>query len=560
MSRLAPRSDRWLLGLALPAALVFGGCDSGQGKADKRVDGDLSMAAADDPNTPAGREKAQRDLDSATKETAASPTQLLRAKVLLAESEMARAGDLAARVAVNESAVTGVVHDLTRLTAAVADDNRLVAALGKGEPTAVLAKLQECSTAMTGSADKPDWVTTDGGAVSSQAAADKAAADLQQQVDALQQQIKTESDQRTDLLARSDKSLRASQQEDRAKSLDLFTESADSRKEAGDLGAKLDQDRVQLDHLQADLAVQQAQQAAVKAALAGMSDQTGKVNDAWTAVQEQVRAVKAHAAEVAGNPDVPVVGGATPASGGPWASQTVAGKAAAMAALLRDQRSLQAEADTHFNSAIRFYKDATDQAKAINATLGDAAHNERPERLSSAAFEVSKLSTDPAQYRYLQATAEFDRAEFFARAAADARAVAGVAADLKPVMDAAGLKVPDSLNDGNGDLLKVAKDDAKQADDTFKDATENFNLLREGSAPSGIKQGALLDQMFAQYGWSLLAGSNADAQASALHLEQAKAARDAALSEGAPMPSLPAGLATTAAPAVPGMATPAGHM
>jgi hypothetical protein len=553
MPRQAPRSprSRWLLGLALPALAVLGGCDTDSGKADKAVSDDLAQAASSNTNTADGQKKAHAALDSAVKVQGASLTLQLQTKAELADAELRLAQDGAVSVARNTSQIDRLVDEIGQLNDAVAADNRLATALGQYEPTKILDRLKAQSTALAGSDEKPDWMTTDAGTLPSQAAADKAAAALQQQIDQLNQQIKTDTDQRTDLITKADQFNRQSEQAQGKASVDLFVQGADARQQAADLGAKLEGEQSQLARAQADLAVQQGEQASVKAAAAAVDERTAATNQTWTATQEQARLVKAHAASLLGDES------AVPVTAGKPGPATIAAKSAELARLLKENRALRSEVESHYNNAVGFYKDAYDLATKLMAQLSDPAHTERPERTDKAAWDVERAATDPSKFRYLQATVQLDRAEFYARAAAEAKGVADVIGAVRPVLEAASLTVPPGLDDSHGDAPVAVTNARKVAMDGFKEVVDNLTNVTNGAAPAEVKQGADVLTMFAQYGWSVLLASAGDANEAAGHLQAAQTARENAANLPGTMPPLPAALMPPATSGGPAAAEPA---
>ena len=558
-----PARSRWLLGLAVStaAAALVGGCDTDAGRADKRVDENLQQATLDANGSADNQQRVHKDLDAAAKEAAASLPEQIRAKVLLAAAELTSADGLSRTAAANTLEIDRLCADIASLTRAVNADNQLVADLGRYQPQPVLDALKQQATAVAGSEDKPDWVKTQSDNLTATAATDKAVAALQGQVQQLQQQVKAETDQRNDLLAQADKFAQDAGREQHQRSVDLFVQGADARKQAADLGVKIDQDNDQLAQVQADLAVQMAEQDGLKSAGKGIDSRTSAVNDSWTAIGEQIKAIKAHSAAQMGDAfDVPPAG----RGGTPMIPRTINAEAAELAAVVKRNKGVREEAETHYNAAADFYNDAMGLATRLKTQLGDATHlgSERQDRADREAWTDEKAALDPALYRFLRATAQVDLAEFHARAAGEARAVADLAAGVKPVLDTAGLTVPVGLDDPTGGAGTSAQSDQKLAVAGFKDATEGLTDVSEGSdVPPELKQGAIVQAMLAQYGWSLLASGAGDAQEAATHMATAKTDRDNAVNEGAPLPAilptalaLPAAAAPGAAPAMPAAA------
>ncbi len=548
MARSVTRSShsRRLLGLAASAALAVAltaGCDTDAGRADKRVDDDLARAAAAAHGTAAEQAEAHKDLDAASKEANASLPQQVRAKAMLADAELATAHDLASQVSANDLDIDRLAREIGQLGHAIAADTQLAAAIGKFQPDPVLGAIKQGSTALAGSDDQPDFYKGDNGSLASLAATDKNVATTQGQIDQLTQQVAAETAQRTDVLAKGDQAGEQSEREHGQKSVDLFVQSADARKQAGDLAVKIAQDNAALTRARADLALLNGQQEVLKASAKVLDDRGTEVNQNWAALGEQVKASKAHSQAVLGDQF------SVPAAGKPDAKQpaTIEAKATQMADLVKRNHGLREEALTHYNAALGFYGDAYDRATKLNAMLSDPAHlgsPERQERADRDAWKAEQAAVDPAGYRYLIGTTQLDRAEFYARAAAEARTVDATQTMLKPVLDAAGLTVPPPLADPNGQAAADLTSNQKLAADGFKTAIDELTKITDGSAPQELKAGAYAEAMFAQYGWAMV-----DPSAKAEHLSAAKTARDNAVTNNAALPGLPLELSTTGATA-----------
>ena len=106
-------------------------------------------------------------------------------------------------------------------------------------------------------------------------------------------------------------------------------------------------------------------------------------------------------------------------------------------------------------------------------------------------------------------------------------------------------------------MAAVVQADRKMAGAGFNDANENFTNVTSGDASPELKRGAQVEQMFAQYGWSLMETAAGNAEQAGSHMALATQARDTAVGEGAPLPTvLPAALAAPVATAAPAAATP----
>jgi hypothetical protein len=160
------------------------------------------------------------------------------------------------------------------------------------------------------------------------------------------------------------------------------------------------------------------------------------------------------------------------------------------------------------------------------------------------AFDGEKKTLDPANYRFAQANAELQKAEFFARAAAENKIRLDLDDRIKPVLAAAGLTALPTLDDSDGAIandLKKAQDSAR---DAYQNSTELLGNIATGPASDPeARTAAQVLQIYAQYGWSSLENSADDAQKAADHLNLARNAVSAAVADNAALPTLPPELA-----------------
>ncbi len=140
------------------ASLLLSGCDNATSKADKEVTRQLNDAVDLSSGTESDRLTAHQQLDTASRDTTASLPVRLCAKVLLADSELHTAQDLAAQVQNNDVLIDSLIREMDLLAGEIDNNNVHVAALQKYEPTALQTEVAQKQTDIKGSDDKPDWV------------------------------------------------------------------------------------------------------------------------------------------------------------------------------------------------------------------------------------------------------------------------------------------------------------------------------------------------------------------------------------------------------------------
>lgn len=580
----ASRWGRLAVVLAATAVpLAGGGCERDAGRADKAVDQKVNDAQALAGGSMTDELNVAKTLDEIKANlTGASDWQKARTQGLRGDNEMRLAQGYAAQAEFYTRHMEQLTIDIGRMAAAVAASDADAAAMLRRSPEKVLADLKERSAAVAGSADKQTWIDTKAGSLTSLAADDKAAADLKAEVDRLGESIKTQTAERDQLLAAADQQADQSNRERGDAAVSTYTQSSDARKKAADLNVKIDADTVALGRAQADLDGATKQQDAKHEAIKRLDAAQSGVAADWKAVQERAEASKTAVAAVLGKP-VTVQAAALPdpltldadaaaankaklasVSGG----STISSKAAMLQALGVRAHGLRSQAETHFNAALGFYREAIEAAKNLQIDTANRINAAgASERADYQAFVDLRRTVHPGFYTYLRASADTSKAEFFARSAAEARMQIEVANRLQPAVEAAGLTAPAGLDAAGVATLTTQQTSAeKSARDAFKDAIDQFTKLPEGGdATAEVKDGAKVGVIFANYGLSALeaaAGGTGTTVTAPFDLAKEKAR--VAISAGTYLPPLPADLASAVrfvpppvTPITPGKPTPA---
>lgn len=319
------------------------------------------------------------------------------------------------------------------------------------------------------------------------------------------------------------------------KSLALFRQSADARKQATALTIQMDQAQSSLVPLQQELAVVQDQITVAGEAVNIMSGHRDNIEKSWRGITAQAdqRAANVAAIFARGTPERP---------------GTIAAQATRLSELLAKQDKLATtyeqqlqDANALAKQAVSSSEKAIKEAQSIKASGSNKAANPN---------ELYKLAVDPSTARYDQANIELSlgshqagRASLMATRAHVLQDVTEIAAQLKQ-------QLPEGLD------AAAAKADAEKlatgAADNLKSADALFGTVSEApAAPAFTKRSATIGQMFASHSEALLATTQGDAAAAKQFFDQAKALRDRLAEGGEPLPSLPPSLQGSAAPANP---------
>jgi hypothetical protein len=529
------------------AVLVsIGGCDTATGKADKQIHRNIAIASAQINGSDQDRSQAESLLMSVSQLPDASPTARMDVQELRAQLELRQAQQLQPQIDRTQAEILRLVWEMKELGAQIQASNELAADLGKYDPANIQAALTKSITQVQGSADQPQWIKTETGGVSSLAAVTASITSLQSQIDQLNGTIKTLTDQRTAQSAQADRFTQDSERAKGTKSVDLYKQGAEAQRRAEELSVQIDDNTVKLTRAQTDLDIARGQEKALNSAIKDLSAQSDQSASVWKTLQGQIEDQKAMAVALLGdanaavNPDDPTGG------------STLNSKAAALNEKLKAQRTLRQDAETHLNNAVEFFKDAGQNASALQSKLQtQIGESKNPSGPEVQAWRDESITVHPARYRLQQAIALDRRAAEASARAAEAAAVQQLAATIKPIVADLQQPLPGVLQDSDNKLADDVKSGRELADTSYQSADEQLKGITEGSAPEDQKHAARLASIFTQYGWYLL-GSSVGDQTAGSHLDEAKAQRDEIQQNGADIKGLPAEL--VAAPAAPGTA------
>jgi hypothetical protein len=530
-----------LFGIASSAMLALNGCDNSAGKADKTIRPEMDAATVQMGGSEKDQMAANKTLEDAAREPAASLPQQLRAKTLLGDSELQLAQVLALQVEANDEKIDQLAGEIGLLGNEIQSNNLAIAALAKHEPTAVQDALTQKKTGVAGSDAASVWYKSDAASLAALSNADGQIKDLQGKISGLQDTIKTESDQRNTLLDQADKLTQQSQHEVKDKSVDLYKQGSDARKQAADLTVKIDTDTAALTSAQADLGAWQGLHDSATATVKSIEDKSATFDTDWKAVQAEQTELTSDSKKLLG--DDPVNPPAPDKHGDLKTDPTIGSKASAIAALVKKNHELRSTAATHFNSAVGKYNEAFGVANTLNTNLRELEGKVDALKPDQVAWKAEQSQLDPSNYRLLQAHAELQLADFFARSAAEAKVRLDLLAQVKPIIDAAKLTILPTLDDSDSSIAEQLKKDQASARDAYKEAADLLDKTATGTSAADQRAGAQVQLIFAHYGWYQLEAAAGNAQEAGTHLDAAKVALGDAKNNDAVIPQLPPELA-----------------
>jgi hypothetical protein len=533
------------------SSLLLVGCDNQSGKADKSVTEKLDNASLQMVGPESARTAGAQLLASAAQDSTASLPVRLRAKVLLADSELHAAESAIVAVQSNSATINQLTREIGLLSDNITANNMRAAALAKQDPTAVQNTITQKQTDIKGSDDKPDWYKSGDVSLASLAANDKQAGALQTQVQQLSDAVKSESDQHTQLLDQADKLAEKSNHEPKEISTKDFLQAVDLRKQAADLSVKLDQDNLALSRAQGDLSIRTGQHESLTTSLKNLDDKSAFYAEDWKGVQQRIADLNTGSKSILGETD-PVADaisrkdpktGDLITEGKPGVPNTIGAKAAAIASLAKDNHAQRDLASVHFNNAVSFYKESVDLANKVQQELGDklVKKTDPSTNADAIAYNEEKKTLDPSIFKTSQATALLERGEMEARLASESKTRSDLLEQLKPVLAAAQLTPPASMDEGT--LSKDYKDALEAARKDYGDAVDLLDHIRDGNGTPEQRNAAQIQEIFAHYSWASLEALAGDTQKAADQMTAAKTQVSASVSAGIILPDLPAELA-----------------
>jgi hypothetical protein len=233
-------------------------------------------------------------------------------------------------------------------------------------------------------------------------------------------------------------------------------------------------------------------------------------------------------------------------------ANTIAAKAAALAALAQDIAGLREKAQTSFSDAESYYEQAAASGIAVQKEMGrllslpsNANSKFRP------IWEAVLETFHPNVFRRQKAVVEREAGNLFASAARSLQLQADLQQQASRVLNAAGLDVPKELDDPS--VATDLQTALSSAEDRYKLADDTLQGIIQGIGVPAVQSVAKVDRVLTLYDWTIKARIAGDTAAANTHLADAIQQKNNA--EGSIFPPLPGELTAAPTPA-PGAAPP----
>jgi hypothetical protein len=542
-------------------AAILTGCKQPAEQADAAMHAQL-VAANDQWDKSQDPDVAVTYFQKATAIPGTSPLAKIRSQLALADANAHAADALIAKIEERQADIIGLTSQINQQANVIQFNNVQIAGFKALDPKAAQDALAKLQATAQGGSDGAAWMPAAGGAIPSSTGAKARAADLKDQIDKLTTQKNNLQTQRAQLLQQAEQ-LRA--QSDAAKgkqSVDLFTQSAKLTKQAADLAIQSDGLDSQISAAQQDLALAEAAQKQVDAAVDSLNKQSDQIKAAWAEMQKAIAARSDQNAALlnAASPDAsaPPADATAAAATGADTSTTIFAVAAAIDKLKTDNTTSRELAEKNLTDALTALKSA-DTARAQLVRTYTTQMNE-PNMREAAQREAWQGMIDvlnPSDMKLSMALIDLRLARLYSDWANTTANRALSARLLDGALSPASLTPPDSLKAGSlNDELADAK---KKAEAAFTDADDLLTDVQKspGSGPlaKSAQTQAQAVQLAELYSHAKFADAMGDAKTAKDYMSRSKQVRDDALAANVQLAALPPELA----PAVAASPAPATH-
>jgi hypothetical protein len=531
---------RFAMICAASAAVAVMGCDDSH-SADRRVRETLQQVRLERLKGPDGVKTAQDLLTKAAQEASASAPTRAHAKALLARAELDAAeqliNDTTSGIDARNRDVARLIFEINQLGEQIGATNTYVGVYRQFEPKEARAAAQQKLAEATGGADAKPWIA---GPVPIPSLTDvkKQIQALEQQVAQQEDQIKKLQQQRQQIAQSADQAFRDAETKKGKENLEAYTRASGLRKQSADLANQIEVAQAKLAPVKQDLAIAQAREQAVQGAVELFQKMAAEFEQGWKNVQASITKQQQNAAEILNG------GGDAPAT-----SFSIAKKSAELSKAIDGLKEAYDAAEKNLADSSKHYEDAATAAEELSRdyhTKSAALPRDNPMRV---AMDTLVQVYNSSVFKLGQANATLALADLQGRRAESLAEQRKMVEALRPVLEAAGLKMPAALDDAS--LAQQLKSVSASSDENYAAATDLYGTVSEAPGASEAEKNAgKIGRIFALYGRSLLArASGGNAQNAAAYFNQAKEFRDAALADKVNSPALPAALVI--APAAP---------
>ncbi len=519
----------------LASLLILSGCD--EQSADRKVQNDVDrshqLALG---GTEESLSQARQLLESASTNASASPATQANAKALLAQIELEAARAAQRDIDRQMMDVSRLCSDITQLGQQIATTNALIAGYRRYDPQEALASIQQKIADATGGPDRAAWFTHENSQIPTLTVLEQDIARLEGEIAAQEAKLQQLSAQRTQVLTEADTAARDTEGPKNESTLEAFRRASDLRKQAADIATDMENVEAALLPLRKDLGIAQGQEQVINRVVVELQQQGEALQRAWQQIQQQISAQGALARAILQG----AAGSASAASVVP-AGGSISNKASELAEIVTRLATLRERALKNARDAAENYGQAVSKAMELRQQLAgkiqDTKNQSRPELNS---WKTMRDVMDPAVFRLQQSAAQRTLAGILASHAQELHMRIDLRNALTPILQSAGLPLPDQLAANNADQdRKTALTEANAAYEAANGLLEN---ITEGQAQADVKSAASVARMLTLYAWSELNRAGGDEKSAEEHLELARQVRNAAIEANIVLPTLPAGL------------------
>ena len=513
----------------LGVGLGLSGCDALQG----------SNAQADRKAVEAMK---RGDYQAAANEKSTSPIMTTFAASIAGTQQYALAVPVSGKLTEAQITISQLLSRIDRLTGSVRELVDSGKSLNSFDPKDSLATIDTTIKAVNGQADAPSWSPTDMQAVIPTLQASTAAAmKLKDGIAEIQRHLGELKQKREASAADADRLANESKAATGQKSVDLFRDSANAKKQASDLDVQIEQAQASLVPLQQDLSMADDQARLATGMIAAMTDQGVLLNKSWRGIQAQIEVRKGFALDVYGrgtrNKDKD--------------DGSILAKSQQLAELLGEQEKQTQAFQTPMESAVKLATESASAAKkAWEAVQTLQRSGASPNKATADAWKLTQTAIDPSGARLNQGMMQLSAARRQAMLASEYSIRIRTAHSVNATAALLGQKAPEgfdaaALKATQDELIKDAQAKLASAADTIGTVADALPTI----ASQDTKDAATVGRMLALHAEASLASDIGDNQAAKQYLDEAKALRDPLREKGFRLPSLPDALQGASVPA-----------
>jgi predicted nuclease with TOPRIM domain len=533
------------------AVMLLSGCDMVAG-ADKRVEDALVQSrAAIRAGGEDATEQAQKHLSDVENQIGnASPGTRALAQSTLGQLKLDNARQMLREVLHNDLIGARLAVEIAALIGQVETSAALIDGYRRYDPKPFISALDQRINEAQGQGDGGAWITHDGAAIPTLSAVRTYISTVQGQINELQSKIEAVQQQRDQLLRQANEQALASEAAEGEEAVKLFTRGSELRKEAADLAVQLDSLDADLQPLQQELAIAEAQQAILENVITQFQEQAKLADASWQQVQQQVKDQQALALRI--------IGDEQPGQMDPAQSRgnNIAEKASLMNDFFARADELREQALQNLREAAKHFDDAQSSANALRSQIQAAgpAFQTRPE---ATAWRHLRELIAPAVYQLQKAHAMRLQGDALSTRATGI----GARMRLQGYLGEAAARVAGDIPAPfqQTDLQQLHQQMIEQAKQAYGDAQEVYDNVMEASgaaAEQSSARSAAVGRILLFYGRAQLAAEAAETEDAKTYLSMALDAVKVAAERGASFPALPPVLQAAVPPPAPPVVEP----